>query len=128
MSGRAFSPAAVSSIVVAIAPIIAVVMVVVMVVMVIPPVPITWGNNNPRSSPIIAVMVVMVMMMVLYKELSHSDFWRASGFFDSLQLFHGIRNRLQQVCEGTGLQYFRRVGRGCGLRWVERRQRTYCAQ
>ena len=101
------SPAAISSIVVAIAPIKAVVMMVMVVVM-IPAVPITGGNNNPRSSPIIAVMVVMVMvmMMVLYKELSHSDFRRASGFIDSPQLFHSIRNRLQQVGEGTGFQYF----------------------
>ncbi|HEY8670000.1 MAG TPA: hypothetical protein VIL63_04100 [Terriglobales bacterium] len=54
----------------------------------------TRPDNDPRSvSPIITVMVVMMMVVVLYKELSHSQFWRASGFINSPQLFHCIRNR-----------------------------------
>ena len=83
-------------IVVPVAPIIAVV-VMMMVVVLIPPVTvtITRGNNDPGSIfPIIAVMVMMVVMvMVLYKKLSHTNFWRASSFVDSSQLCHCIRYR-----------------------------------
>ena len=92
--------------------IIAVMMVVVMMMMVmVSAITITGPYNDTRSvAAIIAVMVMMMMMMVLNKELSQSDLWRDCGFIDSLQLFHGIRNRLQQVGEGTGLQDLRRVG------------------
>ena len=71
-------------------------MMMVMVVLISPvTVTITGDNKDPRSIfPVIAVMVMMVVMvMVLYKELSHTNFWGASSFIDSLQLFPRIQYR-----------------------------------
>ena len=82
-------------------------MVVVVVVVLISPITvgITGGNKDPRSIfPIIAVMVVMVVV-VLYKKLGQTNFWRASSFIDSLQLFHCIRYRFEQVGKRPSLQY-----------------------
>jgi hypothetical protein len=89
---QGLSPAAVSSIVVAITPIIAVVVIMMLVVMLVPAISIPGRYNDPRSSPIIAVMVMMVVVM-LYKELGRLHNASAWVFVDSLQLFRGIRNR-----------------------------------
>ncbi len=85
----------------------------VVVMMVIPPITITGGYNDSRAvSPIIAVMMMVVVMVVtLDKELSRSDFRSTLDFIDGLQLFHGIRNRFQQVSIRPDLQHLGRVGR-----------------
>jgi membrane protein YdbS with pleckstrin-like domain len=71
-----------------------VMMMVMVMVMVIPLMPIPGNNDSWAVIPVIAVVVVVMMMMVvLYKKLSRFHPWSALGLIDSLQLFHGIRNR-----------------------------------
>lgn len=88
-----------------------VMVVVVMMVMM----PVTADHDHRAASPVTVMMVVM-MVMVELRELNR-PLGRGHLLVHDFQDLSGIRNRLQQVRIGIGLQGVRsrRCRNGCGL-------------
>jgi hypothetical protein len=101
------------------------VMMMMMVVMVMA----SGSDHNPRG-PAIGVMVVMMMVVTPHhdKLRQFNVRWRhGSGFIDRLQQRRGVRDRLQQVGEGTRPQHVARCRTRSGLSGIEcseRRRRS----
>src|SRR5215469_6787353 len=97
--------------------VVRVVMMVVMVMMVVIP---AAGRHHIHARPVIAVVIAVAapiaMVMVVVIPLRHLHiavrrFWRRL-FIQGLQDLGGVRNRLQQLGVGVGLQR---------IRWTRRR-------
>jgi hypothetical protein len=92
-----------------------------MVMMVVVVVVASGSDHDPRG-PAIGVMVVMMMMVTTHHDkLRQFDIrWRhGGGFIDRLQQRRGVRDRLQQVGEGTRPQHVARGWTRSGLSGVE---------
>jgi hypothetical protein len=93
-----------------------------MVMMMVVVVVVASGSDHDPRGPAIGVMVVMMMMVTTHHDkLRQFDIrWRhGGGFIDRLQQRRGVRDRLQQVGEGTRPQHVARGWTRSGLSGVE---------